>query len=1024
MLVIAQNRQGPAQEGEIRGAEGTSAPFSLPRLPEAPTPRGFPVIATMAPVIGSIALWAVTRSPYVLVFALLGPLVALASVGDSAMHWRRKLRKERLRFAAEVAAADAALARQHELERAGLVAAHRNVRCLMGASVRDPERWRGALDNGLFVVVGAGNRVSEFALESGDSFVHAAAAEEFLAPLRALHESASTLADAPLVVDARLGIGICGASVLAAAIARGVILQLAAALSPADYEIVAPSGAESDWITELPHTIVESGQSSAIVFQSIIRASRSSSWPDVGSASPQAEDSAMVAVARSAESLPRECRTVVRVDGASSAVLIPRPPAAIDGIVSPEFISREQARAFASLLATAAESAGFARGQGSLPGTVTLASLCANAEVHDGPAERLDRRRGSLACTPAQGTTAPLILDLVRDGPHAIIGGTTGSGKSELLLAWVLAMAARHGPNEVTFLLVDFKGGSSFAAVQHLPHTVGLITDLDEHSALRALTSLRAELQYRERALAEAGARSIEQLPTDHPLARLVIVVDEFAAMVQDFPELHELFADIAARGRSLGVHLILCTQRPAGVVRDAVLANCTLRISLRVNNRADSTAVIGTDAAAALPRLPLGRAIVCRPGEEPQPVQVAITCDSDAEETAQRWRQHDGNEVVPRRPWCDPLPSRILLDDLADIAAGERGDGIAFGLADLPQEQRREIAQYDPHRQGSLMVVGGHRSGKSGLLATLLTAASANARGDQDVVLVPADHEGAWDVVTRQLEAVRAGRSAPRLLLLDDLDALLGSFSEEYAHAFADAVSALLREGGRAGTQLVATARRLGSSLQSIAALCDTRLLLRLPNKQEHVLAGGDAADFEAGMQAGGGFWQGNRVQVALAPEVMPRAGSGAAGVESLRCNWEDWPGWIVVAAHPAELAGRLGGGPDPDSRSGKLPAGWEAVRMDVRPAAGLAVAVAARGRVLIADAETWQSQWGLFGTLRATMPLVFAGCGTAEFRALTRLRGLPPPIAAGSDAVWLLTPDGTLERAVPPWTPRESVA
>ena len=91
----------------------------------------------------------------------------------------------------------------------------------MGASVRDPERWRGALDNQLFVVVGTGNRVSEFALESGDSFVHAAAAEEFLAPLRALHETARTLADAPLVVDARLGIGVCGASVLAAAIARG-----------------------------------------------------------------------------------------------------------------------------------------------------------------------------------------------------------------------------------------------------------------------------------------------------------------------------------------------------------------------------------------------------------------------------------------------------------------------------------------------------------------------------------------------------------------------------------------------------------------------------------------------------------------------------------------------------------------------------------------------------------------------------------------------------------------------------------
>ena len=138
-------------------------------------------------------------------------------------------------------------------------------------------------------------------------------------------------------------------------------------------------------------------------------------------------------------------------------------------------------------------------------------------------------------------------------------------------------------------------------------------------------------------------------------------MVDEFAAMVQDFPELHELFADIAARGRSLGVHLILCTQRPAGVVRDAVLANCTLRISLRVNNRADSTAVIGSDAAAALPRLPLGRAIVCLPGEEPQPVQVAITCDSDADgggqsvATARRKRRGAAQAVVRSASLADP---------------------------------------------------------------------------------------------------------------------------------------------------------------------------------------------------------------------------------------------------------------------------------------------------------------------------------------------------------------------------------
>src|SRR5690606_38751968 len=158
-----------------------------------------------------------------------------------------------------------------------------------------------------------------------------------------------------------------------------------------------------------------------------------------------------------------------------------------------------------------------------------------------------------------------------------------------------------------------------------LPHVVGIVTDLDEVAAARALRSLRAELRHRESLLAERGARSIEELADGVPaLARLVIVVDEFAALTAGFPELHEVFADLAARGRSLGVHLVLCTQRPAGSVRDSVLANCTLRISLRVNNRADSIAVVGEPGAAALPRHPVGRAIIAR-DEGSVLVQLAV---------------------------------------------------------------------------------------------------------------------------------------------------------------------------------------------------------------------------------------------------------------------------------------------------------------------------------------------------------------------------------------------------------------
>src|SRR5699024_4395074 len=100
-------------------------------------------------------------------------------------------------------------------------------------------------------------------------------------------------------------------------------------------------------------------------------------------------------------------------------------------------------------------------------------------------------------------------LDLVRDGPHAVVAGTTGSGKSELLLSWVLSLAARYPPGDLAFLLVDYKGGATFAPVVSLPHVLGVLTDLDAATTSRALDSLRAELHRRERILARAGVANL-----------------------------------------------------------------------------------------------------------------------------------------------------------------------------------------------------------------------------------------------------------------------------------------------------------------------------------------------------------------------------------------------------------------------------------------------------------------------------------------------------------------------------------
>ena len=137
-------------------------------------------------------------------------------------------------------------------------------------------------------------------------------------------------------------------------------------------------------------------------------------------------------------------------------------------------------------------------------------------------------------------------------------------------------------------MLVDYKGGSTFDACAELPHTVGLVTDLDDRLAERALVSLEAELRRRERTPARCRRRRPRRVPgrpAASPLPRLVVVIDEFAALAAELPAFLPPLVGVAQRGRSLGVHLVLATQRPAGVVDDDIRANTNLRLALRLQD-------------------------------------------------------------------------------------------------------------------------------------------------------------------------------------------------------------------------------------------------------------------------------------------------------------------------------------------------------------------------------------------------------------------------------------------------------
>lgn len=224
------------------------------------------------------------------------------------------------------------------------------------------------------------------------------------------------------------------------------------------------------------------------------------------------------------------------------------------------------------------------------------------------------------------------------------MGGTTGAGKSEFLQSWVLGMATAHSPSRVTFLFVDYKGGAAFADCLHLPHTVGLVTDLSPHLVRRALPSLRAELKCRERLLNHKKAKdliSLERTGDPECPPSLIIVVDEFAALAKDVPAFVDGMVDVAQRGRSLGLHLILATQRPAGVITPNLRANTNLRIALRMADESDSVDVIDSKLAAEFdPRMPGRGAVRTGPGrialfqagyaggrtsDEPEPTRIDV---------------------------------------------------------------------------------------------------------------------------------------------------------------------------------------------------------------------------------------------------------------------------------------------------------------------------------------------------------------------------------------------------------------
>jgi S-DNA-T family DNA segregation ATPase FtsK/SpoIIIE len=350
------------------------------------------------------------------------------------------------------------------------------------------------------------------------------------------------------------------------------------------------------------------------------------------------------------------------------------------------------------------------------------------------------------------------------------VGGTTGAGKSELLQTLIAGLAVAHQPEELALVLVDYKGGSAFKDCATLPHTVGLVTDLDEHLASRALTSLTAEVKRRERLLAQQGAKDLDdylrsQTASSPSLPRLLIVVDEFKMLADELPDFVDGLVRIAAIGRSLGVHLVLATQRPGGIVSGDMRANIALRIALRVRDRSDSLDVVESPEASTISDRHPGRALVRTAGLELHEVQTAYCggvlghADGDVPAAPVVWPLPWPSLAAepPRRlgpattsggqtelaafvaaaraaataldvrpvasPWLPALPEHLPLAVVPRTAAASHR--VALGLVDRPGIQSQETWAWDLDTDGPLALVGGARTGRTTALRTIALALS-----------------------------------------------------------------------------------------------------------------------------------------------------------------------------------------------------------------------------------------------------------------------------------------------------------
>ena len=757
-----------------------------------------------------------------------------------------------------------------------------------------------------------------------------------------------SVADAPVRIALGSGLCIRGPLPVAAAVARGLLIQFCLRFGPSQVALVGDLAA-AGLSLPTPHT--------ARVRPGTFRIGIICAESPVAVRLREADADAVIWLVPADTEVPPGVTTVLDVLEPESAAV-----RTADGIVSvaAEGVSRAQSEA---LLVDRMD-----RGQESdeVPSSVTLGDL----------AQEVSPRGLNVAI--GRGANAEAVVDIVGDGPHAIVTGMTGAGKSELLVTWVTAIALAYGPGRVNFVLADFKGGTAFEPLRALRQVAAVITDLDEEGARRGVSSLRAELRRREAVLTKAGARDVSEVS----MPRLVIVVDEFAALLQEHPDLGAVFTDVAARGRALGLHLILGTQRASGVIRDALAANCPLRIGLRVVDAADSRLMIGSPAAAEIPggAESRGLAFLRRPQDsEPQPIRVARADAAVLSGAVSRWADAE----APHSPWLPALPPVLPLREIAGGAGA--GDVVVLGRADEPDRQRQPDQTLRVGVDRGLGILGAPGSGRTTALRVL-------AAQHPEAQWVPADREAAWDL----LSGWAAGAESPRrLVVCDDLDLLVSGFPVDYAQTFLQRCEQVLRSATR--TTFVLTAARASGPVGRVLDALPSRALLRFSSRIEHLAAGGEASGFLHDRPPGRARIGERDVQIAWIED------SATAPVsEDVTPPWAPPSGASgIVTANPAAVALRLRA---------------EYPGCEVIPVGDGTPRACEEPTLIVGDIESWQRNPAILQRTRAEGTVLFRVESPTDLRHLAGVRELPPYALLHAGRAWAVRADRSPQRVFLP--------